>query len=348
MATVSFVLTAGTLAVHWLAVLTDQRSTSTGTDSQFSGRPNHDPTSIHCRPRSSGAGIVHPAHGLYDGGGGTQRISSIRSRDDAPRPSTRMKPILAMMFKDLRLLVRDRAGFVVTIVFPLVYAVFFGVIFKGVKSPDVPSPPSGSLILPDNRYALSFPLGIMWGVLGCTATFGLSLVVERTHGTLRRLRIAPISRGQILAGKAGACLLTSFCLGAALFGVARVLFDVSPRSLTALFFALTSVSIAFVGLMMLLSVFGTTEQAASGITWTVLLAMAMIGGAMVPRFFMPLWLQRVGDISPVRWGLYAMEGAVWHDLGSGGMAKSCAILVATGLTFFACGAYAFRWTQREP
>jgi ABC-2 type transport system permease protein len=258
-----------------------------------------------------------------------------------------MKPILAMAIKDLRLLLRDRTGFFVTFVFPLVYAVFFGIIFK---STNVYIPRGGEgmdVILPENRYAAAFPLGIMWGVLGCTATFGLSLVVERTRGTLLRLCIAPINRAQILAGKAGACLLTAFSLGIMLFLLAYTLFDVRPHSIRALTMALASISIAFVGLMMFLSVFGGTEQSASGITWTVLLAVAMLGGGMVPRFLMPTWLQNIGDLSPVRWSLLAMDGAVWRGFTAAEMAGPCLILIAFGAVLFALGALAFRWTHRE-
>ena len=42
---------------------------------------------------------------------------------------------------------------------------------------------------PTNSYAISFPQGIIWGVIGCAAGFGISLVTERTRGTLVRLRM---------------------------------------------------------------------------------------------------------------------------------------------------------------
>lgn len=60
---------------------------------------------------------------------------------------------------------------------------------------------------PQSGYAISFPQGIMWGVIGCAASFGISLVIERTRGTMMRLRTAPIHRLQILGGKALACFL---------------------------------------------------------------------------------------------------------------------------------------------
>ena len=41
---------------------------------------------------------------------------------------------------------------------------------------------------PANPFEITFPQGLIWGLIGCVMTFGLSLVTERTHGTLVRLR----------------------------------------------------------------------------------------------------------------------------------------------------------------
>ena len=43
-----------------------------------------------------------------------------------------MRPVLAIALKDLRLLVRDKAGLFFVAVFPLIYGAFFGLIFSGM------------------------------------------------------------------------------------------------------------------------------------------------------------------------------------------------------------------------
>lgn len=373
-----------------------------------------------------------------------------------------MYEILALAAKDLRLLLRDRAGFFVTFVFPLAYAVFFGIILGNrdglgaikvtvidlaggpraqslvekltastklrvsLSGPEhgpsknqpedsiatitipagfglttkareqgaepsvqllvVPARPAElamiegllnkyvyevlstssagpaapivqtqiglpdgrhGMITPRNQYAVAFPQGIIWGVLGCTAAFSLSIVVERVRGTLFRLQAAPIGRARILAGKAGACMLTTFALTTVLFGVAVGFFGVRPNSYPLLACAVISVSIGFVGIMMMLSVLGRTEQAASGITWTVLLAMAMVGGGMVPHFVMPIWLQQLGAYSPVRWAIAAMEGAVWRYDHVTDVLRPCGKLLVCGVVCFLLGARAFRWSARQ-
>ena len=46
---------------------------------------------------------------------------------------------------------------------------------------------------PRNPFDITFPQGVIWGLIGCAMSFGISLVTERTHGTLVRLRMAPLT-----------------------------------------------------------------------------------------------------------------------------------------------------------
>ncbi|MFQ5494457.1 MAG: ABC transporter permease [Phycisphaerae bacterium] len=198
---------------------------------------------------------------------------------------------------------------------------------------------------PANSYEISFPQGIIWGVLGCCASFGISLVIERTTGTLSRLRAAPIGRAQILAGKALACFGSTLSLSIVLFVVGWLFFGVVPRSTVHLAVSLVLISVAFVGIMMLLSTLGRTERSVSGITWAVLLGMAMVGGGMVPRMFMPSWMQTLSHVSPVKWAILAMEGAVWRGFSTGEMLLPWCILLGVGAAAFAIGVRGFAWME---
>jgi ABC-2 type transport system permease protein len=198
---------------------------------------------------------------------------------------------------------------------------------------------------PRNAYAISFPQGILWGVLSCAAAFGISLVSERQRGTLRRLRAAPLTYRQILAGKALACLASTLLVIALLLTVAMIGFGVRPTSWGLLIAAAGSIAVGFVGLMMLLAVLGRSEQSAAGIGWAVLTLLAMIGGGMVPIFLMPAWMQQAAGISPVKWAILALEGALWRDFTPAMMLQPCAILVVVGVFSFLLGATLFRRSQ---
>jgi ABC-2 type transport system permease protein len=196
---------------------------------------------------------------------------------------------------------------------------------------------------PKNAYAITFPQGIIWGFIGVTAAFGLSIVTERTGGTLMRLQVSPISRAHILAGKALATFLTTVALSVGLYALGYVVFGVRPDSLPLLAVAVVSSALCFVGIMMLLSVLGKTEQAASGIGWAVLLVFSMLGGGMIPYFIMPSWMRTLSNVSPVKWSILAMEGAVWRHFSLAEMLTPCAVLVGVGAAFFAIGVKVFAW-----
>jgi linearmycin/streptolysin S transport system permease protein len=194
---------------------------------------------------------------------------------------------------------------------------------------------------PENAFDITFPQGVIWGLIGCVMTFGLSLVTERTHGTFVRLQMAPLTRAQILGGKALACFLTILLVELMLFGVATV-FGVRPTSIPLLAVAGVSSALCFVGFMMLIASLGKTEQSAAGAGWAILMPLSMFGGAMVPTFVMPGWMQSLGYISPIRWAMLAIEGGVWRNFSPSEMVLPCAILITIGVACFAVGTYGLR------
>ncbi|MBX3405819.1 MAG: ABC transporter permease [Phycisphaeraceae bacterium] len=208
-----------------------------------------------------------------------------------------------------------------------------------VSTRAVTARPSG---LPTNSFALTFPQGVIWGMMGCALGFAITLVMERTRGTLLRLRIAPLSRMQILAGKAVGCFMVTASVAAMLMVIARVVFQVQPTSVIMLAAAIACSSACFVGIMMLLAAVSRTEAAGNGLGWGVLLLMAMIGGGMVPLEFMPGFIRTLSVVSPIRWSLLALEGGVFRGFSMAQMAAPCGVLLGIGAMSFAVGARLFR------
>jgi ABC-2 type transport system permease protein len=190
--------------------------------------------------------------------------------------------------------------------------------------------------VPRNPFDITFPQGVIWGLIGCMMSFGISMVTERTHGTLVRLRMAPLTRAQILGGKALSCFLSIMFVEVMLLGVALA-FGVRPVSYPILALAGVSAAIGFVGFMMLVASLGKTEQTASGAAWAILMPLSMVGGAMVPTFVMPSWIQSLSYISPIRWAMLAIEGGVWRNFTIAEMAAPCASLIVVGMICFAVG-----------
>ena len=206
-----------------------------------------------------------------------------------------------------------------------------------IKMLDVqPRPGNG----PKNMYAVTFAQAIMWGVIGCCAGFAISLLTERTSGTLVRLRLSPLGWSAILAGKAVACFATTLFVGAMMLALAVIVFGVRPGSWPMLLLAMLCVACCFVGMMMLLAVIG--RKAGSGqIGWSIMLVLTMVGGGSIPLFAMPGWLQKASGLSPVKWGILALEGGLWRDFSLAEMLLPCAILLGVGATGFVLGSRLF-------
>lgn len=187
---------------------------------------------------------------------------------------------------------------------------------------------------PDNAFEISFPQAISWAVIAATAAFGISFVTERQKGTLVRLTAAPLSVGTVLLGKAAACFATVVGVTGLLLAVGALAFGARPDSYALLAMVVACIGVCFVGLMMLLATLAKTEAAAAGIGWAVMMVFAMLGGGMVPALFMPRWMQSIGSVSPVRWAILGLEGALWRGFGLSQMLLPMGVLLGVGLAGF--------------
>jgi ABC-2 type transport system permease protein len=191
---------------------------------------------------------------------------------------------------------------------------------------------------PRNGYEVTFPQAMLWAVFGCVMAFGTTFASERVRGTLVRLHVAPLSRGAVLAGKSLAAFFAILIVESLLITLGVVGFGLRPSSWGLLAVAIASTAAAFVGIILLLASMAHTEQGIGGMAPAVMMPLYLLGGAMIPLMFMPPWLAGLGYLSPVRWAIIALEGAVWRDFGLAEMVVPCAILLTIAVITFVIGA----------
>jgi ABC-2 type transport system permease protein len=187
-----------------------------------------------------------------------------------------------------------------------------------------------------SKWDISFPQATIWGVLGCAAAFAISIVRERKQGTLLRLNAAPISKSQIILGKGLACFV-AVMLVIALMVALGVWLGMRPRSPALLALASVCVAASFVGITVLMSVLGRTEEAVGGAAWGLNTLMAMFGGGMIPLAFMPPFMATLSTASPVKWSVLALEGAIWRGFTLSEMVLPCVVLLGVGAGCLALG-----------
>ncbi|MFO0827594.1 MAG: ABC transporter permease [Phycisphaerales bacterium] len=180
---------------------------------------------------------------------------------------------------------------------------------------------------PPSTYAITFPQGIAWSLMSCITAFSASLARERTRGTMLRLSVAPISRGQVLFGKALGCFITCAIGISILMAVARIMFGVSLGNPLMLAVAILASSAGGAGVMMVISGVMRSEAAAEGAGRAIVLVLAMIGGGTIPLFFMPPFMQIVSSISPFKWAIKSVEGALWRNFTPAEMAVPVGVLL---------------------
>ncbi|MBL8761087.1 MAG: ABC transporter permease [Phycisphaerae bacterium] len=189
---------------------------------------------------------------------------------------------------------------------------------------------------PNNSFAVSFPQGVVWGLMGCVMAFGVSLVQERRRGTLLRLCVAPITKDQILLGKAAACFASCVIVQVILLVVARLM-GVKIGHPAIMAAAVLASSVGFTGVMMLLAGLSKSEGAAQGFGRALLLVLALIGGGSIPLFFMPKLMQQISSVSPFKWATIAIENGLWRADGWDAMLLPGGVLLSIGVIGFWVG-----------
>jgi ABC-2 type transport system permease protein len=191
-------------------------------------------------------------------------------------------------------------------------------------------------------FQITFAQVLLWGFMSCTATFAISIVKERSGGTFERLRVGPIGRAHILGGKGLACFFTCLLIMSILTIGAKVLFKMPMGNWLLFIPAVLCTIFCFVGLMMFICTWGRTEQSVGAAGWATLMITGMLGGAMMPLAFMPEWLRRFSNISPVKWGIFTLEGAIWRNFSPAEMISPCLILLGIGFSSFLLGVFMLR------
>ena len=205
---------------------------------------------------------------------------------------------------------------------------------------------------PDNRTVYADPAATQYQTLvpGAVVTFAFFLVLsvgwlfvaERRHGTLVRLRLAPIGRGSILAGKLVPALLVSLAQGFFLLLCGKLLFGMSWGSAPWLLVpVVVSTSLAAVGLAMLVAGLARTETQVAVYGTLAVVVLAGLSGSVLPRELLPENVRLAGLATPHAWALDAYAQLLNPDNpapDSAAVWTACAVLCG-----FAAGFLTLAW-----
>jgi ABC-2 type transport system permease protein len=197
-----------------------------------------------------------------------------------------------------------------------------------------------------NAYAHSFAGMTTQFILLAGIDAGIVLLLLRDRGIWQRMRAAPLSKSQFLVARSCATVLISIFQFTLIYLIAIAIFGVriegSVIGFVGVALALCFMNSAF-GLM--LASLGGSAAATRGIAVLVTLLLVMLGGAWVPSFVFPKWLQQASLAVPTRWAVDGLDAVTWRGQGLSAALPPIAVLGATAIICLAIAIWRFRWEE---
>ncbi len=184
--------------------------------------------------------------------------------------------------------------------------------------------------------------GLLGWAVATGAVFGasLTLVGWRQKKVLRRLRLAPVSAGAIVASRVAVSVLTALVQTAVFLAVATMPFF--GLKLTGDWWLVVPLvvcaTVAFMSIGLLAGSLAKTEEAANGISQIIVLPMSFLSGSFFPTDDMPGWLKAVSEALPLRHLVTASQSVL-----SRGGGVTDALPTMGGLLLFAAVLTGISW-----
>ena len=197
-----------------------------------------------------------------------------------------------------------------------------------------------------NSFSHSFVGMSVQFVLLMGVDIGIALLTMRRLGLWKRLRAAPLSRATLLGSRIVSCALIAMFSMAAVFAVAIVAFGVRiTGSIAGFVSVLTAFALMTACFGLLIAAIGKTPEATRGLAILVTLLMVMLGGAWVPSFIFPAWLQQVSLVVPTRWAVDGLDAMTWRGLPFNAALAPIGVLLGFALIFGALALWRFEWEE---
>ncbi len=198
-----------------------------------------------------------------------------------------------------------------------------------------------------NGYSHSFAgMGVQF-ILFMGIDLGIKLLTTRRMGLWQRLRAAPLSRATLLASQIASGALIAAILFALIFAAGMLFFGVriegSAVGFVGLIVGFALMTAAF-GLF--IAALGKTPEATRGLAIFATLIMVMLGGAWVPSFVFPQWLQTASLAMPTRWAVDGFDAMTWRGLGWEAAWPAILILIGFAALFGVIAARRFDWEEK--
>jgi len=182
------------------------------------------------------------------------------------------------------------------------------------------------------------------GLLFFAVDFGIGMVRDRRMGLWKRLRAAPLPRRTLLGSRLCSSAMIGFLELAAVFGFGALVFGIRVYGSVVGFLLIgVSASLMVASFGMLIAALGKTEAQCRAASVPLVLAMSFLGGAWLPSFMMPAWVQGIAKALPSRWAIDGFDAVTWRGLDLASALTPVGVLLAFAAVFSGFAVARFRW-----
>ncbi|WP_426341344.1 ABC transporter permease [Pseudoduganella sp. S-14] len=197
-----------------------------------------------------------------------------------------------------------------------------------------------------NGYAHSFAgMGVQF-ILFMGIDLGIGILLARRMGIWNRLLAAPVTMSQVLLSRALSGAMIAAGLMAAIFFCAMLIFKVQVTNVPGFALVVVAFALMTASFGLLIAAFGKTPEAARGLAVFATLILVMLGGAWVPTFVFPAWMQQLTIIVPTRWAVDGLDAMTWRGLGMDVALQAAGVQLAFAALFGTLAIWRFRAQER--
>ena len=189
---------------------------------------------------------------------------------------------------------------------------------RGLHAPVAPKVAYAHEAAKDARFIDYFVPGVMAfaATLFTTLLTLLAFVGERTTGTLDRLRVTPVTEGEIVLGYELAFGLVAAVQGILLIAIALLVYDVLVvGSLALAVLVIALMAIDAMGIGVLISAAAQREGQAVQFIPFIVLPVFLLAGVFVPVESLPAWLRPFSYVLPPTWAVEALRNVMLRGWG---------------------------------
>jgi len=169
-----------------------------------------------------------------------------------------------------------------------------------------------------------------------------ALIRTRQLGVTRRMLATPATTSQVVAGEALGRYAVAVVQGAFIVGSTALLFGLDWGSWPATAAVVASFALVATAAALFVGALVDNESQSMAVGMSLGLALAALGGCMVPFEVFPDWLQTAAHITPHAWAVDAFTEVIQRGGGLGQIALELTVLVLYGVVLLAAASVALR------